>query len=102
MDTIGTNMSKAYNDLIGSIEGTIGSIGDLFTNNAETPIDSQAYQDVTQGLSDLWNDKSFEPYGNLIINDENDIDMVILKYLQKKSNEGAWFLCLRIRTILKW
>jgi hypothetical protein len=34
-DTIGSHVADTYNDLIGSIEGTVGSIGAFFTNDQE-------------------------------------------------------------------
>lgn len=86
-DTIGTNVSKSYNDLIGSIEGTIGSIGDFLSggDNEQLPNDfegsitypnqggttttpstgNEIYDNAIKGLSDLWGNKAFSSLGTL-------------------------------------
>jgi hypothetical protein len=86
-DTIGSHVVDTYNDLIGSIEGTIGSIGDFLSggDNEQLPNDlegsitypnqggttttpstgNEIYDNAIKGLSDLWGNKAFSSLGTL-------------------------------------
>ena len=62
LQDIGANIGKSVDDLIGSIEGTIGSIQDFFTP-AETA--NPIYNETIQDIADLYDNPSFDYLGPL-------------------------------------
>jgi hypothetical protein len=106
-DTIGSHVADTYNDLIGSIEGTVGSIGAFFTNDQEQlpedftgsiyyPLasgnnnfgstggsgsDTSFFDKISQGLDDLYGSVSsaFDTYNPLPANVHYDASGALVK-----------------------
>ena len=65
LQDIGAHIGKSVDDLIGSIEGTVGSIQDFFTPAEEV---NPIYDETINSIADLYDDPSFDYLGALAPN----------------------------------